>query len=144
MSPHEDLFGPVIFAYTRAQALEDGEQIAIPADLSTEAGIRFPVFITRGAYYATVAAGGRWETSVHEPGETLVLPAGQDHQGRLWDVLTMLRHAARRGGSSISFSVLVDEKGTGHPRAVKLISECGPMDMDKPEPVITIMLPEEQ
>ena len=28
-------------------------------------------------------------------------------------------------------------------RLIKLIAECGPLDMDKPEPAITIMMPGE-
>jgi hypothetical protein len=29
------------------------------------------------------------------------------------------------------------------PRLIKLIAACGPLDMDKPEPAITIMMPDE-
>ena len=29
------------------------------------------------------------------------------------------------------------------PRLIKLIAECGPLDMDKPVPAITIMMPGE-
>lgn len=134
-------FGPVIYSYTRAQALEDGEQVEIPASLSQEAGIKFPVYLTRGAYAATVEAGGHYEPDQDD--EVLVLPGCQDFKGRLWDVLTLLRLAARQGGQIVRFSVLVDINGDGKRRRVNLRSECGPVDIDDPAPAITVMLPEE-
>ena len=69
--------------------------------------------------------------------------SGQDEAGRLWDVLTMLRHASRgqRGGESVlAFDVLVLNDRT-HPRPVRLKAVCGPDDDFSP--CITVMLPEE-
>lgn len=65
-------FGEVIYSYTRAQAVLDGFQIEV-SKTATEAGIRFPVFITRGVYEQCVAV---------PPGVT-----GQDEAGRLWDLM---------------------------------------------------------
>ena len=75
-TPHTTMndnpFGPIIYAYTRAQAIADGVQVDITTT-AQEAGIRFPVFITRTAFalYVTVP-----------PDVT-----GQDEAGRLWDVI---------------------------------------------------------
>lgn len=66
----------------------------------------------------------------------------QDESGRLWDVLYMLRVAIRRGqgGSQTDYIVLV-RNDNRKPRPVRLKAICGPGD--EAEPVITIMLPEE-
>lgn len=84
----------------------------------------------------------------------------QDLQGRLWDVLVMLRvNAARAEGSEIRFSAyvampdrgnwqpneVVPERGCGFTRdthrKVALKALCGPGDFS--EPAITVMLPSE-
>ena len=123
-------FGPVIYAYTRAQAVADGQQVEV-TKTAQEAGIRFPVFLTRAVYdvYVTVP-----------PGVT-----GQDETGRLWDLVWMLRfaiHRARPGVQRIpvAFYVRNDNRAA---RLVKLIATCGPLDMDDPQPAITIMQPGE-
>lgn len=64
----------------------------------------------------------------------------QDDRGRLWDVVWMLRMAARRGGSDLRYRLsVVTAKGR---RNIDLKTVCGPGD--DAEPVITIMLPEEE
>lgn len=85
----EELFGPVIHAYTRAQALADGVLVDLSQAL-TPCPFKYPVAMTIGAYEATIAAGGKWESNGH--GETLRLPAGQDIAGRVHDVFTLLQH----------------------------------------------------
>ncbi len=47
-------FGPVIYSYTRAQAVADGVQVEV-TKTAQEAGIRFPVFLTRTVFDAYVA-----------------------------------------------------------------------------------------
>ena len=66
----------IIYAYTRKQAVEDGEQVDVSAT-AAEAGIRFPVFLTRRVFNNYVAV----------PPEAI----GQDEAGRLWDIVWMLR-----------------------------------------------------
>jgi len=123
-------FGPIIYAYTRAQAIADGVQVDITTT-AQEAGIRFPVFISRTAFalYVTVP-----------PDLT-----GQDEAGRLWDVVWMLRFAIRKappGQTRLPFALYV--RNDNHaPRLIKLIATCGPLDLAKPEPAITIMMPDE-
>src|ERR1051325_8192381 len=46
-------FGPVVYTYTRAQAVADGVQVEV-SKVAAEAGIRFPVFLTRAVYEAYV------------------------------------------------------------------------------------------
>jgi len=45
----DPVFGPVIYAYTRAQAIDDGVLVDASA-LAQEAGIRYPVAVTRGLW----------------------------------------------------------------------------------------------
>ena len=71
-----DVFGDVIYAYTRAQALADGVLVDV-SETAREAGFRWPVAMTRAGWENCVA----WteDDSRHQ-----VL---QDEAGRLWDVL---------------------------------------------------------
>lgn len=131
MSNLTDIFGEVIYAYTRSQAIEDGELVDI-SSTAKEAGIRFPVAITRAAWLDCVA----W------PKEN----AGcQDEAGRLWDVVYMLSMAIRtsKGGQEIRYQLhrVPNTPTATAPRLVTLKALCGPGD--QAEPVITIMLPEE-
>jgi hypothetical protein len=123
-------FGEVIYSYTRKQAVADGEQVDV-STVATEAGIRFPVFLTRAVFeaYVTVPPG----------------VSGQDEAGRLWDVVWMLRFAIRKaaqGQSRLPFALYVRNDNRA-PRLVKLIAMCGALDMDDPQPAITVMLPDE-
>ena len=70
--------------------------------------------------------------------------ACQDEAGRLWDVLFLLRLAVARsdGGPEVRFGVRVrDDNREGTPPLVRLKAVCGPGDQG--EPVITVMLPDE-
>lgn len=130
MSPLEELFGEVISTYTRAQAIEDGFLVDV-STVALDAGIRFPTAMTR-----TV-----WDRYVEVPEK---LKGIQDVQGRLWDILWMLRSSISRGqgGSVIFFGVHVrNDRRRGTPPLVTLKAICGPGDDAKP--VITISLPEE-
>ena len=71
----------VISSYSRAQAIEDGELVDV-SETAREAGIKFPVAITRATW-----------------GKYVEVPEGvhcQDEAGRLWDILWMFRCAAKR------------------------------------------------
>jgi hypothetical protein len=123
-------FGPVIYAYSRAQAVADGMQVEV-TKTAQEAGIRFPVFLTRGVFDAYVAV---------PPGV-----AGQDEAGRLWDVVWMTRFAilrARPGCDRLPVALYVRNDNRA-PKLVKLIAACGALDIDDPQPAITVMLPGE-
>ena len=68
---------------------------------------------------------------------------GQYFQGRLWDVLWLLRCEAKRsGGEHIKYQVIFQNgPGSKYRDTVMLWAICGPGD--DAEPVITIMLPED-
>jgi hypothetical protein len=130
MNHTDSPFGEVIYAYTRKQAVTDGEQVDV-SSVAREAGIRFPVFITRTAFDAYVTVPPNVE--------------GQDEAGRLWDILWMLRFAigkAAQGQSRLPFALYV-RNDNRRPKLVKLIATCGPFDMDDPQPAITVMMPDE-
>lgn len=131
----------VISTYTRAQAIADGVLVDMMQDhcagLVREAGIRYPLAMTVEAWYATIGLGGEWVTDPTGEHEIMILPAGQYANDRLWNMLTMLKLAARHStGDRIDFKVAVYD-GTRHVE-VELWSHCG--HGDKGEPVLTVML----
>src|SRR5512134_3795570 len=137
-SPHHDAdlgqsgsdFGPVIYSYTRAQAVADGFQVEV-TKTAQEAGIRFPVFLTRAVFDNYVAV---------PPGVT-----GQDEAGRLWDIVWMTRFAiirARPGCDRLPVALYVRNDDV-RSRLVKLVAVCGPLDIDDAAPAITLMMPDE-
>ena len=113
------------------------------ADAVREIGLRVPVAITAHACADTISAGGRWVPD-GDGCMSLRLPGGQSHDGRLWDVLSLLRHAMRQaapGEDTVWFSVLVDVHGNGRHRKVDLWARIGPGDHG--EPVLTLMSTDE-
>jgi len=123
-------FGDVVYAYTRAQAVADGVQVEV-TKTAQEAGIRFPVFLTRTVFDAYVAV----------PPDV----SGQDEAGRLWDVVWMLRFAiqrTKRGVERLPFALYVRNDNRGA-KLIKLIAVAGPLDIDDPKPCITVMMPDE-
>lgn len=130
MNEPDPIFGEVISAYTRAQAIDDGVLVDVSAT-AREHGITFPVAVTCGV----------WSQCVAVPSGV----AGQDESGRLWDVITMLFVAIRRGsGCRCDFKVYVrnhNRERLTKRDLVALYALCGPGDDSAP--VITIMLPDE-
>jgi hypothetical protein len=117
--------------------------------MAQEAGIAYPVFLTRAVYdnYVTVPpALQNGKCGSH-----------QDEAGRLWDIVWMTRFAimasaARtksqpgQGGKSGSDRLpvaLYVRNDTQRARLIKLIATCGPLDIDDPQPAITIMMLDE-
>lgn len=131
----EELFGPVIHSYSRADALRDGELVELPEAVCREAGFTVPVAATR-----TV-----WESYIHWPDTESGL---QMESGRLWDVLWMARNAGLRSRNTdrIEYQLHVVPRGEDAsddhmPPLVTLVLHIGPGDQG--EPVITIMQPGE-
>jgi hypothetical protein len=92
-STMEEVFGPVISSYSRAQAIEDGFLVDMSEAL-VPCPFKYPVAMSRAAYEETIANGGAWLSS--EGGgnyQYLQLPAGQDIKGRAHDVFWMLTDA---------------------------------------------------
>jgi hypothetical protein len=132
--------GPMIFSYTRRMAIEDGVLVDLMqaptpeepgrddlAKLVREAGFKIPVAMTATAFGLTVCHVGE------------ELPAGQSANGRLWDVLMVLRAAIRKlppNEDRVFFDVSVWD-GQKH-NTVKLWCQCGPDDEGRP--CLTVML----
>jgi len=139
----KEIFGDVIYAYTRAQAIEDGVLIDV-TETAREAGIKFPTVLTSAV----------WADYVAVPDE---FKGHQDEMGRLWDILWMFSCAVRSGritGDTGTFEVIIakpdkgdwrdNEKahdGNRGQRLVTLKAVCGPSDDGSP--CITIMRPSE-
>lgn len=116
----------VIYAYTRKQAMADGVLVDV-SKMAGEAGFRYHVAMTAAVFHDYV--------EVPEGVE------GQDSNGRLWDILNLLRFHIKgsKNDSTLMFKVLVNN-GHGMKR-VTLKSVCSPDDDG--HPCITIMLPNE-
>jgi hypothetical protein len=139
----KEIFGDVIYAYTRAQAIDDGVLVDV-TETAREAGIKHPTALTQAV----------WADYVAVPAE---LKGHQDESGRLWDVLWMLSVAIRTGriqGDIGTFEVIFakpdkgdwrsNEKphdGNRTQRLVTLKAVCGPADDGSP--CVTIMTPDE-
>lgn len=129
----EEMFGPVIYAYTRAQAIEDGVLVDVTVT-AAEAGFKVPVALTQGLWTEAVA----WSQG-----------GTQDESGRLWDVLWMAFCTIKaRGPQALSerrMNVDVlrvpDEPGATRASLLRFVIVCGPGD--EGEPVITAFLPGE-
>ncbi|MBK8269897.1 MAG: hypothetical protein IPK83_17035 [Planctomycetes bacterium] len=137
----------MIFAYTRAQAIEDGVLIDL-TEWARETSFKVPVACTSEVWhrYITPPAGTR--------------EFGQSERGRAHDTLWMLfvaikrrssdnqlnsrtdggKGEARRGNDQLLYEVIFLQAPQHH-ETIQLKSICGPGDNG--EPVITIMLPNE-
>ena len=130
MNDQDSPFGKIIYTYSRKQAIADGFQIDV-TESARQAGIKFPVFLTRAVYDSYVA-----------------IPPGvfdQEWRGRLWDVLWMTRHAIQQAEPAADRIVveLFVRNDNRAPKLVKLVAVCSALDIDDPQPAITILLPEE-
>ena len=126
----ESPFGPVIYAYSRSQAVADGVQVDV-TKTAQEAGIKFPMFLTRAVFNNYVAV---------PPDVT-----GQDEAGRLWDLVWMARFAILRShGHTARLPVALYVRNDNHrAKLVKLIAVCSALDMDDPQPALTLMMTDE-
>jgi len=126
----ENFFGGVIYAYSRSQAVADGVQVDV-TKTAQEAGIKFPMFLTRAVFDNYVAV---------PPDVT-----GQDEAGRLWDLVWMARFAILRShGHTDRLPVALYVRNDNHrAKLVKLIATCSALDIDDPQPALTLMMPDE-
>lgn len=130
---NSDFFDEIIHAYTRAQAIEDGALVDVSLRAS-QAGFKYPMAITRAAYDVYID----WND------EDSKRQGYQNSVGRLWDILFNLRLLINRmppkGGL---FTFLCIPRGLysklNMPVSVQLKVLIGLGDNS--EPVITIMLP---
>jgi hypothetical protein len=115
----------LIYAYTRAEALEDGVLVDV-TETAKELGFRWPVAVTSAVW-----------------GVIEDIPEGswQGVEGRLWDILFMAAVYIKKapgGGSTLRYLVQIHHKNN---KVVRLKLVCGPGDTA--EPVVTIMMPDE-
>lgn len=134
----DPVFGEIIHSYSRREAIEDGVLVDLmqgeDEKMARSLGFRFDIAMTSAAYEAAV---------VPSSGD---LPPGQDRKGRLWDVLWMLKLAIRKSSGDcriVRFALQVvsfkDGRATNELLDLKALSGPG----DRGEPIITIMLPDE-
>ena len=130
----DPLFGPMIYAYTRSQAIQDGILVDV-TEIGKEVGFKLPVAITEALQNRLTPT--KADASL-----------GQDYDGRLWDVLWLAAFRiklADRGTDIVTFTVVQQEveAKSGQPQKVdlRLRVVCGPGD--KGEPVVTIGFPED-
>jgi hypothetical protein len=118
----ENLFGEVISSYTRAEGIADGVLIDV-SETAKEAGIKFPVAVTNKLWADFIKVEGTKRSG--------------DTEGRLWDTIWMLLVNIKRGnnGSRVDYVVRYGRKNV----TLKALVHPG----DNREPVITIMLPNE-
>lgn len=122
------VLGDPIYTYSRAQALEDGVLVDV-SKTAREAGVKFPTAVTSQVWADYVTPDPR------------SVKYGQSVNGRLWDLLFMFSMTARRtNGACLFFKVAFIMKERQR-RVVRFKALCGPGD--DMEPVVTIMLPEE-
>lgn len=135
MTEVSEVFGDLLYSYTRADAINDGVLIPVDPQICKEAGIKWPVAITDHLW------------SYIDP-ENINEMIGQSVSGRLWDLLWMFRTEAAspkwRGEDRIRLKVIFLMKTAKTParqETITVIAACGPGDFG--EPVITLMLPED-
>jgi hypothetical protein len=115
----------VIFTYTRAQAIEDGVLVDV-TEWAQEAGFVWPVAVTAGVWALINDIPARFDGI-------------QDVEGRIWDVVWCARCAVVRTSGVETLYNLILHHGRRTNCTLKLVSGPG----DDAEPVITIMLPQE-
>jgi len=132
MTDNHDLaafWGEPIHAYTRTDALADGVLVDV-TETAREAGFRIPVALTQSVWADINDLSGRH------------VSAGQSPEGRLWDLLFMAAHAARRpenrDRSEFVYSLVMPVGAGNNCRA-----KCHVGPGDEGEPVVTILRPDE-
>jgi len=135
----------IISTYSTKQAVADGFLVKVESDSSKEAGIKFPVYITRAA----------WDKYVEVP---VGMERFQNLSGRLWYILYMFAFVARKTDSSTMDFVFycaipdlgnwekheaLEDKNNRQLRRVTLKSVIQAQDFDDPSPAIFIMKPNE-
>lgn len=128
-TPVDPFWGEPIHTYTRAEALADGVLFDV-TEMAREAGFRVPVALTDSVWADVCDLSGRY------------VSAGQSSEGRLWDLLFMAAHAARRRenrNASVFIYALIMPVGDGNNYRAKV--HVGPGD--EGEAVVTVMRPDE-
>jgi Family of unknown function (DUF6573) len=117
---------PIIYSYSRKQALEDGVLVDL-TELAKTMGFLIPVACTAAVWHQYV-----------EPPESS-RASGQSERGRAHDLLWMLYLAIRKqpGAADLLMFEVIFLDAAGKQEAVKLKAVCGPGD--DAGPVLTVM-----
>lgn len=124
----------IIFSYSWDDAVNDGTFVDV-SKVAKEAGIKFPTAVTSNLYHTYLKPNEEMEKQ------------GQSLEGRLWDVLTVFRFAIRasKNTNHLEFKVDFLMPHSPNPKAetVKIWATCEARSPQNPEPIITLMLPED-
>lgn len=135
----------IVSTYSTKQAVDDGFLVKVDSEASKEAGIKFPVYITRAA----------WDKYVEVPKG---MEQVQNLSGRLWDVMFMFAFHARNVSSNFlqfDFISFLPDEGNWEAneklespenrlnRLVTLKAVIQAQDFEDPSPAIFIMKPNE-
>ena len=125
----KDIGGPIIYSYSRAQAIEDGVLVDLTEWASSTKGFM-------GGFTCPVAVTQAVWADIERK------PANQDIRGRAHDVLWMAslvaRRAAKTNVSQTLFQVIM-QVGRTRKQTYKMVAHGG----DEGEMVMTIMRPDE-
>ena len=127
-------FGNSVYSYSRKQAIDDGVLVDV-SQMAREAGFTIPVAVTDSVWIDFI----NWEESDTKK------QTYQDSNGRLLDVLSMLRFAIPRNrDTACVFYKLYIVPRDGKTKKAKLTQLKAVIGAgDDGQPVITIMLPSE-
>ncbi len=115
----DPVFGELISSYTRAEALADGQQFDVSED-SGAAVYKTAVYVT-SALHAELKRGQGTDPDTYS--------------ARLWDVCYMVAQGRRISAQSNVSDVKIGR------RRLRVVGECGPIDIDDPRPAITLGFP---
>lgn len=111
----------IIFSYTWDDAIRDGTFIDVTTT-AKECGFKFPVAITSNLFSSHIKHSD-----------------SSRQNGRLWDTLWMLRCAIKKSQDGfVEYQVIYGN------RKITLWAVCEARSLKNPEPIITIMLPEDR
>jgi hypothetical protein len=123
----ENIFGDIIYSYSREQAIEDGVLVNLPEHI-TRQYFKFPVAITSSVWHLIEMAIDNLQ-----------------HQNSLEGVLCDILWMSQRGitkridESQHLFQVIITGVGKKRNHTLKIMCHPG----DQGEPVLTVMMPEE-
>ena len=117
----------IIYAYTREMAISDSILIDL-SDIAKEAGFKVPVAVTTALYNRYLVPTERQKNK------------GQDTDGRVWDMLMLLNMRCRENKDDTIYFSASMQMDSGVKR-LEMKAMIGPGDHG--EPIITIMLPNE-
>jgi hypothetical protein len=127
--PKDDSWN-LVYAYTREQAIADGVLVDV-TETAKAIGFKLNTVITDHLFHCYV-----------EPPDGLDRSFGQSVTGRLHDLMVLALFAARRAVNTDRVTFKVDFlMAPGRKETVEVIAHIGPGDNG--EPVLTIMLPED-